>query len=466
MRHVRFSQLNMDEQTLLKVICRKEIVAGCYNVAINDVPLYSLIRYHVRVTYLKQLGFPQMESTLPYNKWTVFRAGCVSIYQLIKLLLSRKTISNVFFPWPRVDKINGVYLEKFSDTLIETSKLTDYAIFLHGAGGVHPTPRLHQEKIVYIEAIKIISDIIVLFCGSFFKRKYSDQIRNLRKSVYEAYGQLDKWNELEKQCVCFYISSLLLKVILKRIRPHNVIGIPRSSMIPATIAARKLNIKVIELQHGITYGETNLYSGYRVPMLEPDFFLAFGDNHPLDVYGISESKIFNIGWPMTDYLEHVPKKHEYGEDDVLVVSEPEVSEMMCKLTLKLAKDNPKIHFYFRPHPAEVLSCGQIEKIKSQSNITIQDKTESISVVLHQFTNIIGENSTVLYEGLSMGKKVGRVFFDGLKPIFLDEEDPSYFWLIHNQDDFLRYLKEDLSSKPSKSIYSPFDKSKFLKILNN
>lgn len=453
----------MDEQTVLKEICIKEEVAGCYKAAIKSVSLYSLIRYHVRVAYLKQLGFPQMESTLPYNKLTVLKAGCLSIWQLTKLLFFHKKVTNLFFPWPRVENINGVYLEKYLDPLIEVSMIDDYLIFMHGAGGVHPKPRLHHEKIIYIEAIKIFSDIIVQLGGFYIKKKYNDQFCGLRMSVEKAFGHLDKWKSLEKQAVGFYVSSIILKYILKKLQPHNIIGIPRSSMIPATVAARKLNIKVIEMQHGITYGETNLYSGYKDKMFEPDIFLAFGDNNPLNVYGVSESRIVNIGWAMKEYLEQLPKNYQYEKNDVLVVSEPEVSDSMCSLTIQLAKDNPKIHFFFRPHPAEILSNSQIEMINNQSNVSIQDKTVSISLVLNQFMYIIGENSTVLYEALSLGKKVGRVYSEGLNPIYLDECDRIFFWEIHNQDDFFDFIG-DRSYRPTKSIYSPFNKEKLLKII--
>lgn len=50
-------------------------------------------------------------------------------------------------------------------------------------------------------------------------------------------------------------------------------GVSRVTFIPQSLAAKQLKIKVIEIQHGITQGLTNLYSGYNNLVVDPDFFV-------------------------------------------------------------------------------------------------------------------------------------------------------------------------------------------------
>lgn len=91
------------------------------------------------------------------------------------------------------------------------------------------------------------------------------------------------------------------------------------------------------------------------------------------------------------------------------------------------------------------------------NIHIDDNSQNILVTLHQFKHIIGENSTVLYEALSYGKKVGRLYMNGLAPKDLDEEDSEYFWRIEDVDSFHEFINASPEAKKQRKIYSKFDK---------
>ena len=118
----------------------------------------------------------------------------------------------------------------------------------------------------------------------------------------------------------------------------------------------------------------------------------------------------------------------------------------------------------RPHPHEIVTTEQLKMIESENNVKIQDKTINIAIVLQSFNHVLGENSTVLYEALAIHKKVGRLFYKRLNPKYLEESDRDCFWEIHNQDDFEQFLKDDVSSKKTKSIYSKFDKELFCKTI--
>ena len=259
-----------------------------------------------------------------------------------------------------------------------------------------------------------------------------------------------------------YLYSIGLCRLFKCTSAKRILGPARSYMAAPFYAAHHLGIKVFELQHGVTYGESVTYSGYRDPSVMPDFFLAFGDNRPLDVYGIDENKIINIGWALQSYIARFPNKNGYSSNDVLVISDPEITDIIFELVVKLANNNPQNTFYIRPHPHEIITEQHLQIISSRDNIRIQDKTENISIVLNQFENIVGENSTVLYEALAVNKKVGRLFYSGLKPMYLEESDKDCFWEIHNQEEFELFLSEGITMKKSKTIYSKFNVELFCK----
>lgn len=457
----------MELNEIIKDICHREVKFGCYSAQIDGVSLYSLYRRYIRREVLDHSGMnvKDLKDRGQVQKKEMLVSIVDSLFHLLRLLFSPKKYSTVFFPFPRVEKINGVYLDKFTDPFIDVCGLNDdYIILERGRAGVHFKPRAHARKIVNIDFLTLY----VRFYSYFFWRKhyrnYSSQYDALFLSIHKAFGlEITK----EKMVRELYSELLIINIIsriLIRISAERVIGPARDYQATSFISAHRVGIKAFEVQHGITYGETVMYSGYRDPIKEPDAFLAFGFNKPLDVYGIDEDKIVTIGWALNDYLSKQLSAEQYKETDVLVISDPEITDAIISITLILAESNPNSTFYVRTHPHETLKQSHILAISGKNNIKLQDKSINIAVVLQGFKHVIGENSTVLYEALAAGKKVGRLFYDGLFPKYLEESDRKCFWEIRNAQDFNVFLNEDVSCKESKSIYSKFNKELFLKTI--
>lgn len=447
----------------IKEICSLEIKYGLYNERIGGIPLYLLIRREVRANVIRQRGRDVMKIESPVDKVVAVKSALQSSWDLFGLFVSRKRYQTVFYSFPRVDKVNDVYLDKFTDPLIEQCNLDDdYIILDHGRAGVHAKPRLHQSKIVYWDFIHILSVIYTKICYKQFYKRHKAHIDKLFDKIEDAYGMGFDRQKYTKQLQTVYANIRMLQKVMHHIGARQLIGPARHTHF--FIAAKQLGLRTMEVQHGITYAETLLYSGYRDPLLTPDAFLAFGDNKPLNVYGIDENKIFNIGWAMQDYLAKLPSKLQFGESDVLVVSDPEVSNAMIEAVHHLSESFPTIIFHFRPHPHEEMTPERRKRLAEHSNVLLQDYHINISQVLMAVKYVVGENSTVIYEALAAGKRVGKLFFKGLNPIYLNEEDRNSFWEIKDNLSFDVFLNGK-SEKPNRSIYSPFDKEKFLDLLN-
>lgn len=450
----------MEEHIYIRQIVAKEIEQGCYDAKIDGISLYSLERDDFRLAQLGRMGYCVMDNHQDLNKTAAISSAIKSCLQVAKLFIVRKKCSTIIFPFSRVDKINGIYVDKFTDPVIDISETLDEDCILldHGRGGVHPRPRAHQDKIVYIDILHIIADLKGrLFYRSFVK-KHKNEFNKQKETIIKAFGEEAYSSTIERKMVIAIYYVRLLKRLFKLLKPDRVMQ-PARVCAPLA-AAHSLGIKTYEFQHGITYGESTLYSGYQDEMVVPDYFLAFGDNKPLDVYGVEEKRIVNVGWAFWQYLENNMVVNQYGKDDVLVISDPEITDVILRNVEKLSKEFPKSNFYVRPHPHEVLSQSQLDTIEKLSNVYLQDKSINIMEVMMGFENIVGENSTVLYEALSMNKKVGKLFFEGLHPLYLEESDRNSFWEIKDTESFAVYLKGDKNSKTVKSIYSSFNKALF------
>jgi len=137
----------------------------------------------------------------------------------------------------------------------------------------------------------------------------------------------------------------------------------------------------------------------------------------------------------------------------IVISEPQISNQIIDSVLLLAKQYPQIQFHIRRHPQETFSEEQKARFANIENIKdITNQKNSILVAM-SYDYIIGENSTVLFEGLSLNKKVARLNICGLHPSMREENDAFYY--IDSVDDFDKYVKGPVKLL-EKQVYSDFN----------
>ena len=457
----------MTENDLMSSLVPLEEQSGCYDYKIHGLCVYSLSRDNLRYRYFRHKGIAFNTRPDKTKYGNAIKTFFVSLFHILKIILLQCKVDYVFHAFPRLEIINGEYIDKFSDPIIDNVGLKNYAIFQYGRAGVHLTPRRHSKNVYYTDCLKIWLSIVKPLIYLWYSVFYNNTLRGLFDSLQKVYVDMpiDK-KEIVFDFHCNYAYYRLYRLLLRKMKPKAIMGTCRDQLYALFIAANKLGIKHFEFQHGITIGETGLYSGYRFSPLLPDFFLAFGENDPKTVYGVEESRIRNIGWALYDYLKDVVYDEQITEKDLLVVSDPEITEKLLDVVFVLAQETPDMVFHFRPHPLEILTEAQLEKIHSTDNVKLQNKNVNITLVLSKFNLVIGENSTVLYEALSMNKKVGRIGMNGLSPQWLNEEDSNYFWQINNEKDFMEFVKADPSERKTKSIYSPFDKKMFLSVLED
>lgn len=454
----------MTEQEILKDICEKENKSGLYDINIGGLPLYSMVRGYVRNRILEINGISVMQLKSPVKRLAVLKSSFVSFGHLLKLFVSRKKYSSIYYAFARVDKVGDYFLDKFTDPIIEQcEKEGNYIILDYGRAGVHPKPRVHADSMVYLDMISVSARLYGILFSKCYYLSYKKEFDSFFEKLDILFGHTFNKSYIIREYVSNRVYIKQLQKLFKRVSAKRVVGPARAFMAAPFIAAKRQGMQTFELQHGVSYGETVLYSGYRDEMILPGFFLAFGENKPLDVYGIDEARIVNVGWAFNDYVAKAIGKNTVRKEDVLVVSDPEITDAIICAVLQLANAFPENTFYIRPHPHELITDQHRKIIAKEPNVKIQDKTINITVTLHSFDHIIGENSTVLYEALAINKKVGKLFFEGLDPKYLVEGDRECFWEIRNQKDFGSFLNGKIEQKRSKCIYSPFDKKKYLTI---
>lgn len=441
---------------ILRDICQREIVNSLYDIKINDISIYNYIKRSCRDKVMSLYDQGENISAPQVPPKESRKSFLLSIFKLLKYLLLMKKAENLIIAFERTDMIGGVYVDKFTDPLIDFTNIgNSYFIFEQGRAGRHLSPRLHANKVIFTDCIYRISYHLLPITRKYYIKKNYKQLKRLYASIKQYFPEItieEEW--MINVIISKHISNHIFSFLFRRLGIKRIFAPSRGSFFHLIPAAKKRGIIVYELQHGITYSESLTYSGYIDPLFSPDYFLSFGKIDSAWCYGISDDKVVEIGWAFEKYIQKQEKTNNKAQK-VLVISSPSISERMVSITCKLALQNHNIFFYFRPHPNEQLDKNQYERLYALRNITIDNSLENVTVSLMRFDNVIGENSTVLYEALSMGKKVGKLCMEGLEPQYLKREDMACFYEIANNSDFVEFINAPLEEKPSMKIYTPF-----------
>lgn len=441
-------------EDLLKDVCRREQENGCYDCYIDGISVYNYLKRRYRQLAVKEKGISH--DNINGLKSLLLAVGITlkSLWQLAKLSVKKPKSDNFIHAFSRMDSIKGEYVDKFTDPLIDYSSIGDsYIIFQRSWR--HPKPRIHNSNVVYSDGIYAMAMFWAIVYGPVFKLIHKNELANLFGTLSKTFPDVSLSRKVVIRTILYSLTiTKIYGRLFKKLKVRNALAPSRADFVFIIPAAKKNNVQMLELQHGVTYDETITYSGYRDPMFTPDRFLSFGNMPRNDVYGIDEKNIVNIGWAFNEYIKSI--QTEPVVNSVLVVSEPSHNEQLFESMVGLAKEHPDITYYFRPHPLERISAAQQSIIETTSNIKVDNNLCNIWVSLLKYNHVMGVDSTVLYEALSMGKIVGKVFMNGLQPKFLQEEDRKYFDIIDGVEAFNIFVQKTIPEATMR-IHSPFNK---------
>lgn len=432
-------------------------------ITINSLPIWRLVRN----TFRRKIVDDNSRSTVPIIKVTdVLRNFFLSFFGLLKIVLLGKSYSNVFFPHSRLFLVSNQYLERFSDPLIDYSEIgEDYIILERPQNGTHNKPRYHGNKVIYLDFIEIITRICLPVAQQIVSRKYKNQIDLLCKLLNSQFEEANVWKYkvlFSKIVAERLLQYHLTKIVLTRLNPKRIFLAHRETFNYVIAYAKKKGVMTIELQHGITVGETVLYSGRYDARIDPDYFFIFGESNIGPQFSMPIERLRNVGYAYKNYITDIGL-NRYPEHYVLAISEPRISDVMVNTLLLLAVSYPQYVIHIRCHPQEKLSEEMLDKISKYKNIEIVSNTYESFCALSQYSCIIGENSSVLYEAMSLHKKVGRINFNGL-----EVKETALIhggFKINKVEDFETFMTKPYSDEnDSKELYSDFKIENFKSIL--
>lgn len=456
-------------QELLKELFKKESQEGLYHDYIQNINVFRLLRFNLRIDFLnRENNFLNKTSTVSTQKITLLANIVYSFLALIRIILFAKKKRNIIMAFPRLTRVNGLYVDKFTDPVIAAGGMQDYLIFQRSLSGGQLKPRVNAEKVVYTDFIDVSARLYALLTFWFYQLRYKKKIAELNSRFQRVYGVRDYKRQIALALAETLFTAGTYGLIFKRLKPENLIGVSRTVFVGAILAAKKRKMATFEMQHGITNSESALYYGHYDAMIDPDFFLVFGKAWINDYFGIPKERISNIGWAYKNYIMSELRETNVHSSGILLVSSPSITDKILELAKMIDEFNVNCEIHIRLHPQESLTLQQQQFIAASSRIAVADSTVSSAIAVAGYSKIIGDNSTVLFEALSLKKQVGKLNMLGIKSRNLEEDRSHGFRILETAEDVLGYImdKEEGTGNTVSEVYSDFNKEEFNRLITS
>ena len=452
----------MEQSVLLNSIDKIEKGLHLNDETILGIPLWRLFRFDVRVHYIN--------TQVDYKVLTAKAQGTERkkprFFSGFWHYLWRKR-TTIIFPFTRLANNNGVLLDKFTDPIIELCSIDSSKYLIVDPSDYYGDyNRLHKDSVISNEGrtlSRYIARILLAQAFIFLKPK---KLTSLFNRIREPFKLSDNYIYKMYKRLGFFIADYFYFLIWFMIlRPRRVFVVYREAYFPVIAACKKLSIPIAEFQHGITLDKTVSFTGDYDYRIDPDYFFVFGNFWKDSPFEMPKDRIIPIGWAYSKYIEsRAGHEERHPDKTILVISSAEISEQILDAIAYLSNIDSEVSFHIRLHPCEGYDEFLQKKLSKISNAEVVSNKEDSALVLPRYRKVIGENSSVLYEALANGCKVGMLAICGLQaPIYVKGIKES-FYIIDSKEAYMKFMQKENSKNSESAFYTDFDQDFFIKFI--
>lgn len=393
-----------------------------FGIKINGIHIWHYMRVPVYTDLLNM--FEGIEVLAGSGTYTG-NASCDD--NSLKESLRKKLMCNQFlahkrdiliFPHRRKYKDEGSYYRCiFTDGIDRTLTQSHYILDRRSVEGVYAEQK--SKNILYYDLDAFINAQKLNFPLETIKKVEIDQ--KIVKPIETYFGvnvgmeARKKWQKMlenylnkRKYLICYY------NYMLKKIRPQLILLVVSYSleMMVLCETARRKNIPVVELQHGLIGNRTPAYQFYKKMTLPgfPDYIFTFGHfDKEKGRFPIGNERIIPVGYPELEKNYHLCQKQNKKRDKktILFISQglPAIAQFANSVAHRL--DREKYQVVFQLHPKEYFCWKEtIGKYIEDSGIRVTGSYDhTIYESLADADWVVGNYSTVLYEALMFDVKI-------------------------------------------------------------
>ena len=324
-------------------------------------------------------------------------------------------------------------------------------------------------------------------------------INTVKEEIETAFKiEIDLFRIMEDHILNFQYDYKKYIELLQRKNPKVVFLVVAYENKALVAACKKMNIEIIELQHGTispyhlgySYPENTRKFDGEIKEIEyfPDKILSFGDYWKNACpFPIDSENIISMGFPYFEensktYMKIADKKDNEPNDQkqILFISQGVIGKYLSELAYETASnihennDSQNFKFIYKLHPGEYGTWKEnydyLTKANDEfDNFTVIDKSEPPLYELFAKSHYqIGAFSTAIYEGLAFNCKTFIIDVPGVE--YLDDLiDKDIVKKVKSSEELINYItNENISIQEYDKDYffKNFDETIFKKILSD
>ena len=503
---------NLEEKYELN---HKEI-QGCYPWQLIRMYLYYEITRKTNVFESAQQSSlslaDKINSFLPFAKNSI----------LSNPLSGKETVDVLIFDHPRKVIFEGEYQDIYSYFLKDT--LNEYGKTFETIESPYLNKHFRNKNNIKENHVKFNDKILL---GSFIhksrnrgkvpfteeEKQLINAVKNELESIFNI--EIDLFRIIEDHILNFQYDYKKYIELLQKRKPKQVFLVVAYENKALVAACKKMNIEIIELQHGTispyhlgySYPENTMKINNEIKEIEyfPDKILSFGDywqnssNFPID-----KENIISMGFPYfeensktymkmaenKDAPEEENKENENKENEnekqkqILFISQGVIGRYLSKLAYETAhrlngddgtKNNQNYNFIYKLHPGEYGTWKEnydylTKAVENHENFNVIDESKPPLYELFAKSHYqIGAFSTAIYEGLAFNCKTFIIDVPGVE--YLDDLiEKNIVKKVKNSEELIDYIIKDENDEMELKEYNKdyffknYEKSIFKDIL--
>ena len=320
------------------------------------------------------------------------------------------------------------------------------------------------------------------------ERKLINTVKKELESIFKI--EIDLFRIIEDHILNFHYDYKKYIELLEKRKPKWVFLVVAYENKALVAACKKMNIEIIELQHGTispyhlgySYPENTMKSNGEVKEIEyfPDRILSFGDYWKNACpFPIESDKIISMGFPYFEenskiYMKIAEEKNNQdGENkQILFISQGVIGKYLSQLAYEIGtKTNDNYKIIYKLHPGEYETWRENYEYLNKAvdefkNFSVIDKSQHPLYELFSKSHYqVGAFSTAIYEGLAFNCKTFIIDVPGEE--YLDDLiSKSIVKKVKNSEELIDYLNEeeiDFKEYDKDYFFKSYDESIFNEI---
>jgi len=306
-----------------------------------------------------------------------------------------------------------------------------------------------QPGPIYLDSIKIIIRIIAKFV---YKLSFSTS--PIRYFIDEIGAPIKFNDEFKKNKVEYILWYWFYRFIFRIQKPNMVFFVSGVYFTPMIAAAKSLNIKVFEIQHGVI---NNFHLAYHFPGINGKFFFSDGILL-LSNYWKSKAeypigtKLYNIGNNFYNAEQQLIKKNLKL---VVILGDHTLAQKIIKfvsINISFFISNG-FEINYKLHPFEISDWEdryvELKLMQEKRLLKVVTNEPPLSKLLDECEIVFGVNSTAVYESLDRG----------CKAFILDMPTSEYFDDLKERG-IIKKVNPDIELTLNDLEFNPKDREKF------